>query len=67
MKKFFKDMLSSEGNVSSKRVLGALGFICSIIFIAIWKHDFIDMLLITSASLLGLEKITDIFTKKVSK
>jgi hypothetical protein len=64
MKKFFKDMLSSEGNVSSKRVLGALGFVCSIIFIAIWKHDLIDTLLITSASLVGLGTVSEIFKPK---
>jgi TfoX/Sxy family transcriptional regulator of competence genes len=67
MKEFIIKALSKNGDVSSKRVFGALGFVCSIIFIAIWQHDLIDMLLITSASLLGLEKITDIFTKKVAK
>jgi len=64
MKKFIIDMLSSEGNVSSKRVLGAIGFLSAIVFIAIWSRDLIDMLLITSASLVGLQTVTDIFKPK---
>lgn len=64
MKKFIVDMLSSEGNVSSKRVLGAIGFISAIVFIGIWQHDLINLLLITSASLVGLQTITDIFKPK---
>ena len=67
MGNFIKEMLSSQSNVSSKRVIGSIGYIAAIIFIAIWQHDMIDMLLITSASLLGLEKVADIFTKKVEK
>jgi hypothetical protein len=64
MKKFIIDMLSSEGNVSSKRVLGAIGFIAAIVFIGIWSHDLINLLLITSASLVGLQTITDIWKPK---
>lgn len=64
MKKFIIDMLSSEGNVSSKRVLGAIGFLSAIVFIAIWQRNLIDMLLITSASLVGLQTVTDIFKPK---
>ena len=64
MKKFFKDMFSSEKGVSSKRVFGGVGFICSIVFIALWSRDLIDMLLITSASMIGLETISSIFTPK---
>ena len=64
MKKFLKDMLSSESSVSSKRVLGSIGFICSIIFIAIWRIDLVEMLTVTSASLVGLETITNIFKPK---
>ena len=64
MKKFFKDMFSSETGVSSKRVFGGLGFMCAIVFIALWSRDLIDMLLITSASMIGLETISAIFTPK---
>jgi hypothetical protein len=64
MKKFIIDMLSSEGNVSSKRVLGAIGFLSAIVFIGIWSHDLINLLLITSASLVGLQTITDIWKPK---
>lgn len=64
MKKFIKDMFSSQTGVSSKRVFGGLGFVCAIIFIALWKRDLIDLLLITSATMLGLETISAIFTPK---
>ena len=64
MNKFLKDMFSSEKGVSSKRVFGGIGFLCSIVFIALWSRDLIDFLLITSASMIGLETITQIFTPK---
>lgn len=64
MKKWLKDMLSSEGNVSSKRVNGTIGFICFIIFVAIWRKDIIDLLGYISAGLLGLEAVANIFSKK---
>ena len=64
MKKFILDMLSNSQGVSSKRVLGLIGYVCSIIFIAIWARDLIDLLLITSASLVGLDTVTNIFTPK---
>ena len=64
MKKFILDMLSNNDSVSSKRVLGVIGFVCSIIFIAIWQHDLIDLLLLTSASLVGLETVANAFRKK---
>lgn len=57
-------MLSNNDSVSSKRVLGVIGFVCSIIFIAIWQHDLIDLLLLTSASLVGLETVANAFRKK---
>jgi len=57
-------MLSNNDSVSSKRVLGVIGFVCSIIFIAIWQHDLIDLLLLTSASLVGLETVANAFKKK---
>ena len=55
MKKWLFDMLSSEGNVSSKRVNGTIGFICSIIIILTAKIDLVDILLYVSAGLLGKE------------
>lgn len=61
MNKFLKDMFSSGDSVSAKRVFGGIGFVCSIVFIAIWNRDLIDMLLITSASLIGLQTVADIF------
>ena len=64
MKKFILDMLSNNNSVSSKRVLGVIGFVCSIIFIAIWQHDLFDLLLLTSASLVGLETVANVFKKK---
>lgn len=64
MKKFIKDMLGSQTGVSSKRVLGMIGYNAAIIFIALWARDLIDLLLITSASLVGLETVTSIFTPK---
>ena len=64
MNKFLKDMLSNSEGVSSKRVLGMIGFVCAIIFIALWARDLIDLLLVTSASLVGLETVTNIFTPK---
>ena len=62
--KFVTDMFSSETGVSSKRVFGALGFVCSIVYIAIWRHDLVEVLLITSASMIGLETIANIFKPK---
>jgi len=64
MKKFLKDMLSNSAAVSSKRVLGMIGFVSAIVFIALWARDLIDLLLVTSASLVGLETVTSIFAPK---
>ena len=64
MLEFIKQMLSGNSDVSSKRVFGAIGFICAIVFIAIWKRDLIEVLLITSASMIGLETIANIFKPK---
>ena len=57
-------MLSNSTGVSSKRVLGLIGYLAAIVFIALWQHDLIDLLLVTSASLVGLETVTQIFTPK---
>lgn len=64
MKDFIKGMFSNGTTESSKRVFGAIGFCCAIVFIALWKRDLIDTLLITSASMIGLSAITDIFKAK---
>ena len=58
--KFLREILSKESDASSKRFFGAIGFLCSIVFIAIWNHDLISELLITSSALIGL----GIFDKK---
>lgn len=52
--KFIKGALSSDSPESSKRLLGFIGYISAIIMIAIWRHDLILELLITSGTLLGL-------------
>ena len=64
MKKFIKDIFSSETGISSKRIFGAIGFLAAIVYIGIWQRDLTDLLLITSASMIGLETITKIFTPK---
>jgi hypothetical protein len=64
MIKFINGIFSTGTPESSKRVFGAIGFICSIIYIGIWGHDLIPQLLYVSASLLGIETISNIFTKK---
>jgi hypothetical protein len=61
---FIKGMLSNGTPESSKRFFGAIGFLCAIIFIALWKRDLIEVLLFTSASMIGLSAITDIFKAK---
>jgi hypothetical protein len=64
MKKILKDIFSSSDGISSKRVFGAIGFIFSIIYIGIWQRELTDLLLVTSASMIGLETITNIFLPK---
>lgn len=48
---------------SAKRFYGAIGYITSIIYIALWDHDSIVILLYVSAGLLGLEAVTKIFIR----
>lgn len=66
---FYKD----SGGYSSKRVLGILGFVlcCAIFVLAFFMEkdipDFAEMLLVTSASLCGVDSITSIWSKSVSK
>jgi|WetSurMetagenome_2_1015567.scaffolds.fasta_scaffold1250476_2 hypothetical protein len=50
-------MYSSDSGVSSKRIFGSIGFICTIIIIWTKKPEYVPELLYTSAALLGLETI----------
>lgn len=54
----------SKSGVSSKRLYGGIGFLCSVVFIAIWQHELINELLYVSASMIGLETVTRMFGKK---
>ena len=62
-----------SGGFSSKRVFGALGMlICLGILVASFIMerpipDFAELVYVTSASLLGLDNVTDIFKKTVNK
>lgn len=60
---WLKNIHSSGTTESAKRFYGAIGFICAIIGIFIFRHDLLDILLYTSAALLGLETIFNIFKK----
>lgn len=62
--KFVAQALRSNTDESSKRLFGAIGFICAIVFIAIWSHSLFNELLYVSVALLGLESVTNIFKKK---
>ena len=61
-----------SGGFSSKRVFGALGMvICLGLLIAAFimnrpVPDFAELVYITSASLLGLDNVTDIFKKSIN-
>ena len=62
-----------SGGFSSKRVAGVLGMgICLVILIAAFitekpVPDFAELVYITSASLLGLDNVTGIFSKTINK
>ena len=62
-----------SGGFSSKRVFGALGMtICLGLLIASFVMerpipDFAELVYITSASLLGLDNVTDIFKKSLTE
>ena len=60
---FIRGIFTENTPESSKRVFGAIGFICAIVFIAIWDHDLIIELLYVSASLIGLSTIVSPFLK----
>lgn len=64
---FIANSLRSTAPESSKRIFGALGFLVSMIYIAIWAHPLIETLLYVSAALLGLEAVTGIFNKTTKK
>ena len=61
--------LAKSGGLSSKRVAGILGFTSCIIILFLGFYfkqeidEFADYVLITSASLLGVDSISNIFTK----
>lgn len=54
MKETLYSLFGDSNKLSSKRVFGAIGYLCAIAMIAIWKHELIQELLYTSAALLGL-------------
>lgn len=64
---------ANSGGFSSKRVFGAIGMlICLVLLTAAFimdkeVPDFAELVYITSASLLGLDNVTGIFTKSVNK
>lgn len=60
---FIKGIFTTGSPESSKRVFGGIGFICAILFIALWNRQLTDTLLFVSASLLGLETITNLWKK----
>lgn len=64
--------LKNSGGISSKRVMGILGWLCSLgILIAGFITakeipSFSELIAITSASLLGLDAVTSIWQKKIN-
>ena len=64
---FIANSLRSTAPESSKRLFGALGFVVSMVYIAVWEHSLIETLLYVSAALLGLEAVTGIFNKTTTK
>lgn len=67
MHKFIKDLFSSKQSVSSKRVCGFAGWIVCLLIAVIATIKqltipvFLDTVLITSATLLGLDSVTNIW------
>ena len=69
-KDFILQMFTGQNSISSKRVMGVLGwFVC--LFVCIWctilaipAPEIINMLFICSASLLGIDSIMSPFKKK---
>lgn len=62
-----------SGGFSSKRVFGALGMLICLVLLVVGFitekpiPDFAELIYVTSASLLGLDNVTDIFKKTVNK
>ena len=69
-KEFILQMFTGKSTISSKRVMGVLGwFVC--LFICIWctinglvAPEIINMLFICSTSLLGIDSVMSPFNKK---
>lgn len=65
--------LRDSGGLSSKRILGIIGFlVCTIIYIigfftGIEIPEFGELLITVSASLVGLDSVTGIWNKSISK
>ena len=74
MKNFFREILSgSSGHLSSKRVFGAVSYLVTlgcIVFLVVTEggsmvvEDLLQTMIIMSASLLGLESVTNIWKGK---
>ena len=60
---FIENLYKSDSPQSAKRFFGSIGFICSIVFIAIWAHALINELMYVSATLIGLDTIVKGFKK----
>jgi hypothetical protein len=54
---FVANSLRADTSESSKRLFGALGFMCFILAIYIWRHDLVETLGWISAALLGLDVV----------
>lgn len=64
---FFANSLRAETPESSKRLFGAIGFMCFILAVFIWRHDIIELLGWISAGLLGLDVVTQVVSKMKKK
>lgn len=70
MKNFIKQMLSAaSGNISSKRVMGCIGFLAVVVTLAYCTitgkeaPDFTDMFIGAIVALLGVDSVANIFKK----
>jgi len=69
---WIKEIFSEKGVLSSKRVIGALGFVCAVIFTGYLvikgscdniAKDLIETILYVSALLLGVSTVASIWKK----